>query len=76
MKSVEAIELIVQEFGRASKSNPPFLSLEEGFFSILEEVDKLTDVTRGDTEILNKELIKDAAIKTAANAFRFLVDLC
>lgn len=76
MKSVEAIELIVEEFGNSARNNPPFLSQGDGLAAISDEMDKLTDELLGNPETQDKEVIKDAAVKTAANAFRFLVDLC
>lgn len=79
MKSTEAIELIVKEFGRQAKNEQPFLDLEEGLEAIEKETNKIFDeVYIGKTPDYtpDKELIKDAAVKTAANAFRFLVDLC
>jgi len=69
MKSTDAIQLIVAEFGRQAKEEPRFSSPEDGFSAISCAMHALAYAP--DDE---KEVVKEAAVTVAATAMRFLVD--
>ncbi len=76
MKPLEASELILQEFTRASKLYPQFHSNHEGYAVLKEEVDELWDAIKKSKDVKADEHIKHEIIQVGAMALRFLNDLC
>ena len=64
---------VVNEFCRASASNPPFNSSHEGYAVLLEEVDELWDEVKRNAPV---ERMAAEAVQVAAMAVRFLMDIC
>ena len=71
MKILKIIELIKKEYFEAERKFPAFNSSHEGYAIILEELDELWDEIKAN----NKSAIKFEAIKVAAMALRFLIDI-
>lgn len=65
-----AIQLIAQEYLRASKKFPKFNSKHEGYAVIKEEVDELWDAVKTNRSVDSLE----EAVQVGAMAMRFLVD--
>ena len=76
MKVETALELIMDEFTRATKTHRPFHSPHEGYAVILEELDELWEAIRTikNFDQRNSEMKKEAA-QVAAMSMRFLCDL-
>lgn len=76
MNSAKAVQLIIEEYGRATETNGPFHSAHEGFAVILEELDELkAEVWKKDAERDYGKMIEEA-VQIGAMALRFLADIC
>lgn len=72
MKEQTAIDLIVEEYHKASKKFPEFNSAHEGYAVLLEEVEELWDEIKRN----NNVRFAPEAVQAGAMCLRFLVDIC
>lgn len=75
MDPEHAIEMIVQEYGRAAKMNGQFANAHCGYAVILEELDELWDEIKKRHGERDLERMRREACQVAAMALRFMVDL-
>ena len=75
MKPEKAIELIVEEFDKATAANGAFNSAHEGYAVMLEELDELWDEIKKKASQRDMEKLKKEAVQVAAMGFRFLIDV-
>lgn len=76
MEAERAIELIVQEYGRATATNGQFHSAHEGYAVILEELDELWEEVRLKRALRDPARMRKEAMQVSAMGLRFMVDLC
>jgi len=72
MKEETALNLIAEEYYKASRKFNKFNSAHEGYAVLLEEVDELWVEIKNNNSIL----FAPEAIQIGAMALRFLVDIC
>jgi NTP pyrophosphatase (non-canonical NTP hydrolase) len=78
VKAPEAMQLIIEEFGRTSDpitGKKPYNSPHEGYAVILEELDELFDEVKIKREHRDPGKMRAEACQVAACALRFMVDL-
>lgn len=76
MRPEQAVQLLVEEYGRATKKFKPFNSAHEGYAVMLEEMDELkTEVWKRPAKRDPAQMRNEAA-QVGAMALRFLIDLC
>lgn len=75
MKAEDAIQEIIQEYGRAAATNGAFHSVHEGYAVIAEELDELWDEVKKKARDRDPEQFRREAAQIGAMALRFLVDL-
>lgn len=71
-----AIELVIEEYGRATNMNGPFASAHEGYAVILEELDELWEEVKKNPAKRDPEKMLKEAVQVAAMGLRFVVDVC
>lgn len=76
MKPINSLELIQNEFYRASELYPQFHSNHEGYAVLKEEVDELWDAVKKSKDVKGNKQIEHELIQIAAMAVRYLNDLC
>lgn len=74
MRAEDAIQEIVQEFGRATKMHGMFPTAHHGYGAILEELDELWDEIKKKAKRRSRDKVKEAR-QVGAMAMRFMVDL-
>jgi hypothetical protein len=75
MNDEQAVNLIIEEYLRATQINGPFNSAHEGYAVILEELDELWEEVRKKKADRNLDRLKKEAVQVGAMALRFLVDI-
>ena len=76
LKAQNAVTEVIEEYGRATKSNGAFNSAHEGFAVLLEEVDELKAEVWKNRKTRDLVLMKKEAVQVAAMAIRFIADVC
>ncbi len=76
MKTSQALDAILIEYGKATKRYCDFHSAHEGYSILLEEVDELWDEIKKSPVKRDQPAMTKEAIQVAAMALRFLTDLC
>jgi archaellum component FlaC len=69
----EILEMITEEYERASKKFPRFNSAHEGYAVLKEEIDELWDEIKKDQRPFE---MREEAVQVAAMAIRFIIDVC
>ncbi|MBW2675715.1 MAG: hypothetical protein JRD89_20305 [Deltaproteobacteria bacterium] len=73
MRAEQAVQLVVEEYGRAVKEHKPFNSAHEGYAVLKEEVDQLWGCIKGNVA---DQLTREEAAQVGAMALRSLIDPC
>lgn len=74
VKHLDAMELMLLEYERATKKFGRFASAHEGYAVMQEEMDELWEAVK-DKQCGTPELLVEA-VQVGAMAVRFLVDIC
>jgi len=70
-----AIGLIIEKHEEATRHHKPFGSPHEGFAVMREKMDKLWEIVKKKPHPRKDELLQREAVKVAAMALKFLVDV-
>lgn len=71
-----AVDLVIDEYRRATSKWGVFSSAHEGYAVLLEEVDELWDEVKRKQSARDLDIMRKEAVQVAAMALRFLVDVC
>jgi len=75
MERMEALNLVIREFQRATENHGRFNSNHEGYAVIAEELDELWDEVKKKGEVRDVDKLREEACQVTAMGLRFMVDL-
>jgi hypothetical protein len=75
-KTTVIVNLIFDEYQRASDLEPPFNSSHEGYAVIKEGLDELWCEIKKHKSLRSKQAMMAGAVQIGAMALRFVVDIC